>query len=198
MAQLKPVSTDWQGTEHLKRPKNNLVSLQLPKPNKNTRPNLDGGRVMQSYSLYLLGVLATSACAAGVVSAVICILYCNPSKCQAPALGDSNEERCAFLRDFWPPKRIRGVGAGNFLPGTRQIALKVKRILHCCLGDQQVAGRGHLDCLTNCLSLRSVRRSGGQQGTLSAAKKSASFGVGIISTCAFGLADRARRGEESP
>jgi hypothetical protein len=43
----------------------------------------------------------------------------------------SDEERCAFLRDFWPPKRIRGVGAGDFLPGTRQIALKVKRILHC-------------------------------------------------------------------
>ena len=48
----------------------------------------------------------------------------------------------------------------------------------------------------NCLSLRSVRRSGGQQGTFSAAKKSASSGVGIISTCACWLADCARRGEE--
>jgi hypothetical protein len=59
-----------------------------------------------------------------------------------------------------------------------------------------VAARGHLDCLTNCLSLRSVRCSGDQQGTLSAAKKSVSSGMGIISTCACWLADRTRGGEE--
>jgi hypothetical protein len=43
-----------------------------------------------------------------------------------------------------------------------------------------VVGRGHFDCLTNCLSLRSVRYSGGQQGTPICRKKSSSVGVGII------------------
>jgi hypothetical protein len=43
-----------------------------------------------------------------------------------------------------------------------------------------VAGRGHLDCLTNCISLCSVRCSGGQQGTSICRKKSSSVGVGII------------------
>jgi hypothetical protein len=59
-----------------------------------------------------------------------------------------------------------------------------------------VAGRSHLDCLMNCISLRLVRCSGEQQGMLSAAKKPASSGMGIISTCACWLADRARGGEE--
>jgi hypothetical protein len=34
--------------------------------------------------------------------------------------------------------------------------------------DQRVAGRGHLVCPTNCIRLRPVRCSGGQQGTSSA------------------------------
>jgi hypothetical protein len=43
-----------------------------------------------------------------------------------------------------------------------------------------VAGRDHLVCPTNCLNLRSVRCSGGQQGTPICRKKSSSVGVGII------------------
>jgi hypothetical protein len=44
------------------------------------------------------------------------------------------------------------------------------------LGDQRGFGRVHLDCLMNCVSLCSVRCSGGQQGTVSAAKRSAWHG----------------------
>jgi hypothetical protein len=46
-------------------------------------------------------------------------------------------------------------------------------------GNQRVTGRSRLDCLTNCINLRSVRRSGDQQGTVSAAKKSASSAWGL-------------------
>ena len=42
---------------------------------------------------------------------------------------------------------------------------------YLCLHRSEAGG--HVDCLTNCISLRSVRCSGGQQGTLSAAKKPA-------------------------
>ena len=45
-------------------------------PYENTRPNLDGGRVLWSFSLCLLGVLASWACAMGAVSDPI-ILYCS-------------------------------------------------------------------------------------------------------------------------
>jgi len=40
----------------------------------------------------------------------------------------------------------------------------------------------HLPCLMNCISLCSVRCSGGQQETLRAVKKSSSCGVGITLT----------------